>query len=80
MVAGAPGRLGPGLLELGSEFLKLFTARAGPYLREPVLLFLLDVMRNGLDQYRGLGVEALGIGWHAGQLDAQEAGDVVLFV
>jgi hypothetical protein len=37
-------------------------------------------MGDVLDQYRGLGVEALGIGWHPGQPCAQEAGDVVLFV
>jgi hypothetical protein len=31
-----PGRLLPGLLELGPEFLKLFAAKAGPHLGEPV--------------------------------------------
>ena len=56
----------PGLLELGPEFLKLFAAKAGPHFGEPVLLFLFDVMRDVLDQHRGLGIEALGPGGHAG--------------
>ena len=33
-----------------------------------------------LDEHGGLGVEALGVGLHAGQLDDQEVGDVVLLV
>ena len=55
------GRFLPGLLELGPEFLKLFAAEAGPHFGEPVLLFLFDVMRDVLDQYRGLGIEALSL-------------------
>ena len=60
--AWRPGRLVPGLLELGPEFLQLFTAEAGPHFGEPVLLFLLDVMRDVLDQHRGLGIETLSPG------------------
>src|SRR5690348_15492029 len=65
-LGGRPGRLLPGLLELGPEFLKLLAAQAGPHLREPVLLFLFDVMRDDLDQHRGLGVEALSPARKAG--------------
>jgi hypothetical protein len=42
-------------------------AEAGPHLGEPVLLLLLDVMGDVLDQHRSLGVEALRVGWPAGQ-------------
>jgi hypothetical protein len=48
-----PGCFLPGPLELGLEFLQLFTAETGPDLGEPVLFFLLDVMPNVLDQHRG---------------------------
>src|SRR6478735_4610262 len=65
-LGGRPGRFLPGLLESGPEFLKLFAAEAGPHFGEPVLLFLFDVMRDVLDQHRGLGVEALSPGRHAG--------------
>src|SRR5580693_8480417 len=60
------GRFLPGLLEFGPEFLKLFAAEAGPHFGEPVLLFLFDVMRDVLDQHRGLGIEAFSPGRHAG--------------
>ena len=61
-----PGRFLPGLPELGPEFLQLFAAEAGPHFGEPVLLFLFDVMRDVLDQHRGLGIEALSLARHAG--------------
>ena len=43
----------------------LRSAEAGPHLGEPVLFFLLDVMGDVLDQYRGLGIEVLSPGRHA---------------
>jgi len=61
-----PGRFLPGPLQLGAEFLQLFTADAGPRLGDPVLVLLLDVMRDVLDQHRGLAVEALSPGRHPG--------------
>src|SRR5271156_5428987 len=60
------GRFLPGLLEFGPDFLKLVAAEAGPHFGEPVLLFLFDVMRDVLDQHRGLRVEALSPSRHAG--------------
>ena len=54
-----PRRFLPGLLQLGPEFLQLFTAEAGPHLGKPDLFFFLDVMGDVLDQHRGLGIEAL---------------------
>ena len=65
-LGGRPGRLLPGLLELGPEFLELLAAEAGPHFGKPVLLFFFDVMRDVLDEHRGLGVEAFGISRHAG--------------
>jgi hypothetical protein len=78
--AGDLGAFLPGPFECSPYFLQLFTAEPGPHLGEPVLFFLLDVMGDTLHQHRGLGIEALGPGWHARQLHAQDVGNVMLFI
>src|SRR5580698_2352731 len=75
-----PGCLLPRQLKSRPEFLKLMTAEPGPHLREPLLLLFFDVMGHVLDQHSGLRVVALLVRGHRGQLEAENIGDMMLFV
>ena len=63
-----------------ADLLELLAAESLADLGEPVLLLLVHVVRDVLDEHGGLGVEALVVGLHRGELDDEHVGDVVLLV
>ena len=77
-------RTGRRLLARGEQLLADLLERGAPEaladLGEPVLLLLVHVVRDVLDEHRRLGVEALVVGLHRGQLHDQDVRDVVLLV